>query len=532
VSQRSTVVVGAGLSGLACAFDLARAGRAVVVLEASERAGGVVGGIERDGFRFETGPNTIQASSAAFRTLCGDLGIADRLIVSPPEQKDRFVFVHGAMRALPATPLQFLTTPVLSLRSRAFVCTEAFRAWRPPSGDVEPDLESFLTERLGAEAARVLGGAFVRGIYAAELAELGAKSAMPRMWRALEEHKSLVRGLRALGKRPQLDLPGPRVPRTSLLSFPDGLREIVAALERALGEHGATLRMPCAARNVHRTKGSGAGRSRWRVEMTSGDPIEADELVLAVPAPVAARLLDGAGTRDLPLQSLRGIAHARVTLVHLGFEQSELSLFPAGFGYLVPPSVAAMRMQADAHENASTAASNRSRATSSRPRASAASSDEPLALGTIFTSNLFPGRAPRGCIAVTSFYKSDDVERMNEKDLISRACGDLALALCAESRPRPRVAITQRWSDVIPHYAPGHADRMCDLLQRIASDHAGLHLAGSYVAGVSVEDVIARGRAVTAEILAADPAHGELARESARRDASVPSHDHARGESA
>ena len=90
MSSGSTIVVGAGLSGLACAFDLARAGRNVVVLEAAERTGGVVGSLERDGFRFETGPNTIQASAAAFRTLCGDLGIADRLIVSPPEGEELF----------------------------------------------------------------------------------------------------------------------------------------------------------------------------------------------------------------------------------------------------------------------------------------------------------------------------------------------------------------------------------------------------------------------------------------------------------
>ncbi len=546
MSSTSTIVVGAGLSGLACAFDLARAGREVVVLESSDRAGGVVGSLERDGFRFETGPNTIQASSAAFRTLCGDLGIADRLIVSPPEEKDRFVFVRGAMRALPSTPLEFLTTPVLSLRSRAFVCTEAFRRWRPPSNDVEPDLETFLTERLGAEATRVLGGAFVRGVYAADLAELGAKSAMPRMWRALEEHGSLVRGLVALGKRRQSDLPGPRVPRTSLLSFPDGLREVVAALESALREHGATVRFQCAATRARRSEANGAARLRWRVDTKRGESFEADELVLAVPAPIAARLLESMGardrairsrdpsidtrdpsietrdpsidTRDPPIDSLRSIVHARVTLVHLGFERSELPSFPAGFGYLVPPPASAMRIQAGAGERPRTPASVSARAAPSLSHARAPSSDEPLALGTIFTSNLFPGRAPRGCIAVTSFYKTDDVGRMNENELITQGCRDLALALREPREPRPRVALTQRWSDVIPHYAPGHADRMRDLLQRVASAHPGLHLAGSYVAGVSVEDVIARGRAVAGEILSAAP-RAEHTRDVERADA-------------
>jgi protoporphyrinogen/coproporphyrinogen III oxidase len=267
---------------------------------------------------------------------------------------------------------------------------------------------------------------------------------MPRMWRALEEHGSLVRGLVALGKRKQVDLPGPRVPRTSLLSFPDGLREIVAALERALRENGATLRTQCAASRVERAQ----DRARWRVETKRGERFEAGDLVLAVPAPAAVRLLGSGPTRDLPLETLRRIVHARVTLVHLGFERSELSSFPAGFGYLVPPPPSAMQVQATARG------------------VSAAASGEPLVLGTIFTSSLFPGRAPRGCIAVTSFYKTDDVERMNEKDLIDQACRDLALALRESRVPAPRVALSQRWTDVIPHYAPGHADRMQDLLRR------------------------------------------------------------------
>jgi oxygen-dependent protoporphyrinogen oxidase len=524
VNNGSTIVVGAGLSGLACAFDLARAGREVGVLEAGERAGGVVGTLERDGFRFETGPNTIQASAAAFRTLCGDLGLADRLIVSPPEQADRYVFVRGRIRALPATPLEFLATPVLSLASRLCVCSEAFRPWKPPADGVEPDLASFITERLGAEAARVLGGAFVRGVYAAEMAELGARSAMPRMWRAVVEHKSLVRAMRALGKRPELDLPGPRVPRTALLSFPDGLQELVRGLERALEKHGAQLLTGSAASGLERLRSAAGGR-RWRVATRNGRSLEADDVVLAVPAPIAVKLAERALPPEISLETLRRIVHSRVTLVHLGFDRRELPEMPAGFGFLVPPPDPARRAgpgvrsssgveprtSSGASPSAGSGANNA--APAGRP-----GSEDPLVLGTIFASNLFPGRAPRDGIAVTCFYKSGDVEGMNEQALSARAGRDLALALGRAEPPRPRVVLTQRWTDVIPHYAPGHADRMRDLLRELESRAPGLQLAGSYVAGVSVDDVIARGRAAAAAITRAaagaarepDPAPGAL----------------------
>ena len=70
------IVIGAGVSGLACAIRLRKTGARVRVLEAAGQAGGVLGTIAQDGFLFETGPNTIQGSAECFRTLCGELGIA------------------------------------------------------------------------------------------------------------------------------------------------------------------------------------------------------------------------------------------------------------------------------------------------------------------------------------------------------------------------------------------------------------------------------------------------------------------------
>ncbi len=465
------IVAGAGLSGLACAFDLVRGGADVTVLEAGERSGGVVGTVEREGFRFELGPNTIPASSEQFRRLCGDLGLAGRLIASSPAADERYLFLDGRLRLLPTSPASFLLSPVLSLRARLFVCTEILRRWKPPpDGAPEPDFATFISERLGPEAARVLAGAFVRGVYAADLSDLGAKSAFPRMWKACEEHGGLVRGLRASMRKAMPELPGPQVPRTALLSFPEGLREIVDALARSLGNRLRT-RTP-----VERLERSASG---WRASTAAGDAIEAPHLVLAVPAPVAARLLAPVAPREFPLDHLRRVRHASVTLVHLGLAGVELPRLPRGFGYLVPPRAAAPP----------TAGRNR------------AVRGEPRALGTIFTSNLFPGRAPEGCVAVSSFYQSGDVDGLDERAQSALACEDLSRALGEPRVPRTRVADIRRWRDVIPRYAPGHLERM-DEIERTAREHLpGLHLAGSYVAGVSVEQVVARGRAVAAEIL-------------------------------
>ena len=58
VDAFDAIVVGAGISGLATAFGLQRAGLRVQVIEAADRAGGVIATVARDGCLFERGPNS------------------------------------------------------------------------------------------------------------------------------------------------------------------------------------------------------------------------------------------------------------------------------------------------------------------------------------------------------------------------------------------------------------------------------------------------------------------------------------------
>lgn len=457
---RRVVVIGAGLSGLSCAFDLLRAGADVHVLEASERAGGVTGTLEHDGFRFELGPNTVQASARAFRELCGDLGIADRLIPSSDAARTRWLYWRGRLHALPTGPLSLLSTPLLGVGAKLRLLSEPLRRRAPVADDEpEPTAGELFHERLGPEPKRLFAGAFVRGIYAGDVDELGARSAFPRMWSVVNEHGGIVRGMLRT-KRDRSPLPGPDVRRTQLLSFPRGLGELVAALADSLGSRLSTS-----------TPVEGIEREDGRLAVrASGERVEADEVVVATPVGEAARLL----ARHLPGELASHLEHvpsASVTLVHLGFDAEELEL-PEGFGFLVPPP--------DGADDAS----------------------GPSILGAIFASNLFGGRAPARTCAVSCFYRGEApdglTDGLTDVAVLERARSELATVLRTGRVPDARASRIIRWKRAIPQYRVGHAERMRAVREALPR---GLRLIGNALGGVGVEPVIAGGRRVAREIL-------------------------------
>lgn len=496
------IVVGAGLTGLSCAHALRERGLRVHLLEASKRVGGVVGTFETNGFLFESGPNTVPASAAHLRHAAHELGIASQLITSRPEAKRRYLFQDAGLHELPSSPRALLKTPLLSGRAKRRILSEAFRPFRPEAlaSGTEPTFEEFLTERIGREATRTFAGAFVRGVYAAEIDELGARSAFPRLYALAQEHRGLVRGMLSRGraaKRARKNgappLPGPATSATDLLSFSGGFSVLVGAFERAL--EGAVSKNTAVA-EIDRGPGG------WRAVLETGEALACRELVLAVPAPIVHPLLAMRAPERLNIDVLRDLEHAKVTAVHLGLEGAPL---PPGFGFLVPPDEEAK----------------------GDPRT-------PKVLGTLFISNIFDGRAPSGTTSVTVMFRGGEVAHLVGDQLVDRAVVELEKALIGYSathpesaeqsapspgRARPRVVASrvQRWSGVIPRYAPGHVDRMDQLCTSASRMLPGLHLVGSYRGGVSVDDRLRVGRE-TGQIVAERLAHLSEMRGSARPD--------------
>jgi oxygen-dependent protoporphyrinogen oxidase len=434
-----TVVVGGGLAGLAAALARSRGGIETLLLEAASEPGGVVRSVRRDGYLLELGPNTVRPTPELL-ALIQDLGLTSEALFSDP-RLPRYVDFEGRLLPLPTSPAALLTTHLLSLSGKLRLAGEPLRRGAVPERE---SVRDFFARRLGPEVADRMVTPFVSGIFAGDAARLSAEDAFPAPVRWERESGSLLVGAlrEARSERPR----GNSV--RGLLSFRDGLGALPRAAARALADG---FRKGASVDTVEP-----AGR-RWRVAVGSGQ-FEADELVLAVPAPAAARLV----RRFAPeaADALDAIPHSPLAVLHVAWPDTALPRPLRGFGHLVVPD-ASRRI-----------------------------------LGGVWSSSLFPGRAPAGHALLTVFLggaRDPEAPSLADGVLVDLATRDLERQGLV--RGQPVFAMATRYERAIPQYTHGHAARIA-AVSRAEAAWPGLRFLGNYRGGISVGDVVRNALAV------------------------------------
>jgi protoporphyrinogen/coproporphyrinogen III oxidase len=434
----TTAVVGAGLSGLVRALTLLEENEEVVVYEASDRPGGVVRSERRDGFLLELGPNTVRGTPEVAE-LVRTLGLSERVLIAD-RRLPRFIEFRGRLHPIAPGP-GILATRLLSTPGKLRLLAEPFV--RRASAERE-SVREFFARRLGGEVADRLIAPFVSGVWAGDASRLSIAHAFPTVARWEAEHGSLLRGAIASRRRDRPRDPGFK----GLLSFPDGLQELASALAARLGER---LRRRTAVRRIVPAAGL------WTVEADDGTR-GFERLVIASPAREAAALLreidpDAAAALD-------AIPYPPLAVLHFAAPRDSASALPVGFGHLVVPEPGSRRR----------------------------------VLGAVWSSCLFPGRAPDGEILLTAFAggaRDPEILSATDAELARIAGSELAGSL--RLRTPPRLLRATRYARALPQYDLGHGARM-EALAAAEARHSGLSLLGSYRGGVSVGDVVRNAR--------------------------------------
>ncbi len=465
---RSVVVIGAGISGLVAAYELKRRGVPVTVFEAAPRAGGAIGTSLADGFLAEHGPNSF-VSSAPVEELLSRLGLQEDVVEANPGANKRYIVRDGRLVPFPMTPPALLTTSLLSLRAKLRVLLEPLVKHRP--ADRDESVASFVRRRLGPEVLDYAVNPFIAGIFAGDPERLSMAHAFPRVYELEREYGSLSRGLvqsRRDARRARKDATTspsalPASPDTTagarLISFRDGLQVLTDTLADALG---SSLKLATPVRLMHR------GESRWIVETGPDGAVRAravDAIVLAAPAhAVAAMELPAAIRRHaIPIEQ---VEYPPVSSLTLGFERQDITHPLDAFGVLVPEV------------------------------------EQRSVLGILFSSTLFPERAPAGHVAITVFVggsRQPDLARLQTDELVRLVRTDLRDLLGV--RGEPVFAKHVYWSRGIPQYSVGYG-RVKEAADDTEAANPGLYLTGNYRHGVSVGDCIASGQQVAERVAA------------------------------
>ncbi|MDP2907700.1 MAG: protoporphyrinogen oxidase [Nanoarchaeota archaeon] len=438
------IVVGGGIAGLSCAWRLQSRGRGVLVLEEKARAGGNVRTEEAEGYRMEYGPHTFMASARDIFTLAEETGLGSEIVGTRPEADKRFIVRHGRLHAIPTGPWSVLTSRLLSFKGKLKLAREPFHTQR---GDPSDTAQQFFERRFGPEAANVLAGAFISGVYAGDPGSLSARAAFPLFWRFEQESGGMIRGAIRLSRERKAERKarGEKGPgRKGLFSFRLGLGQLSAGVAAKLGDR---MRTGSAVSSISRENGLFVAR-------TESGEFRAPELVLAVPPVEAGGLL---GTLDVELGNLlNSIPMAPMTVVHMGHAMRAAQV-PDGFGFLAPRG------------------------------------EGVRSLGVLFPSRLFEGRAFNGGDLLTGYIGGvldPHALELDDNVLLDVVTGDLE-SLTGLAK-RPDFVRIHRVERAIPQFTLGHMERMETIHERLGRI-PGLVLAGNYLNGVGLKDAVASG---------------------------------------
>lgn len=452
-------VVGAGITGLVAAHHLAAGGLKVQVLEAQDRAGGAIGTTTLAGFRLEHGPNSLLDTNPALHELFDRLGIAGELVYAGEEARNRYIVRNGQLHPLPMSPPALIRSGLLTTRGKLRLLAEPFIGRGP--AEVEETLAEFVERRLGREFLDYAIDAFVAGVYAGVPQRLSVRDAFPKLYRLEERYGSILKGA-VLGRRERRRSGRTAKQSARMFSFREGLQTLVDALAR---EQGQALRLGT------RLKALSRHDAGYALELEGADGpslLTARAVLLAIPAhayPEVQAELNLAEAR----QALAQIYSPPVTMLFFGYRQRPAGHPLDGFGFLIPAR------------------------------------EQRRILGTLFSSTLFPGRAPEGGVALTTFVggvRQPDLALLPDGELIGLVRGELADLLQIQVPP-DEVAL-RRWPRAIPQYQVGHRELIA-AVERAEVRHPGLYLAGNFRGGISVSDCIEQATRLSERVVVALP---------------------------
>ena len=480
-AQPHVVIVGGGIAGLAAAFFLREEAVRVTVLEGSPKLGGKLSVSGIAGLAVDEGAEALLVTRPEGIGLIAEAGLGDLRTVPGPTSSA--IWTLGALRPLPRR--QFMGVPadmaelaksgVLSDEGVARASQDLELPRTPRDGDVP--VAGYIGARLGEEVVDRLVDPLLGGVYAGRSAELSFDATLPALAAASRQHRSLAEAARSLLSPPAPASPGPagapasgtRAGGSVFTTLAGGLGMLPAHLAKA---SGAEVRTTAMAREL------APAASGWRITVGSAaapEHVDADAVILAIPARPAGRLLADVPGVSAAVTAFGEISYASMAIVTLAYPRSAFpwpGLAALGWsGYLVP-AVDGRAVKAVTFS------------TVKWPHLASATA---------------PGAEPMEIVRCS-------VGRIGEEALLQRADDELAALAAAELAEAtgvggaPAASRVTRWGGALPQYTVGHLDRVATIRATMAAQ-PGLAVCGAAYDGVGIPACVATARAAVSQVM-------------------------------
>ena len=463
-NTKTAVIVGAGISGLACAYYLAQScpNLQIRILESTGRAGGVIKSLVSDDVLVECGPEAFSTLKGDVLDLASRLNISQHIIQTRADNRRAFVSLGQRLRPLPegllmfapANLWSFVMTDVFTPAGKLRMSLDLFLPRRKNSCD--ESLSQFVIRRLGSEALKTLAEPMISGIYGGDPDLLSAEATLPQLVEMERSHGSIIRGLMQSRRKQASSFrsAGPRY--GALASFDSGISFLVENLLKGLPPDcfvsGKTV--------THIMRGRNS--ADWTVLCADNSAFDADCIVLTTPAQKSALLL----TEINPALAsrLHKIPRSPAILINLVYDRSHVKHALDGFGFVVPLS------------------------------------EGMLISACSFSSVKFEGRAAGDKVLLRLFtgglLKMQALE-MSDEELLHKCQQELEKILSINAPPLSHFIV--RHPEAIPQYLVGHSQLLSEIRKELSLS-PGIELAGNSYNGDGLPDCVKTARIAAANI--------------------------------
>ncbi len=441
-----TLIIGAGLSGLTVAHKLRLKNKLhnLLIIDKAKSPGGVIRTHNEDGFISEVGPHGFLDNNKAGQLILAETGLDKEAVKAPLIDFVRYVYLNGQLNMIPQTPRKIAMAPLIPWKDKLRVLGELFK--EPLEG--EPTVAKWADHRFGSALLPFMDAVYT-GTYAGDYNALTIDSVMPGVRKLEKQYGSVIKGLIAKAFAQKRSGNKEKFTMPAMTSFPTGMSRLPEKLAEQFTEE--ELLLGTEAIQIAR------GENGWGVKTADGKEFHAKDLVLAIPTNIALNLLKPLNA-GMPMQS---IPEAWMVSVIMGFASTVL---PPGFGFLTPEV------------------------------------EKRFSLGCMFSSNMFPGRAPEGHVVIETLVggkRHPERVHLSNEELVEKAVKDMQDIL--DLPQEPVYTRVLRSNGGIPQLEKGYPELLA-WRDALVKTHPGLHICGFGWEGIGLNEMMKTGTNVAEAI--------------------------------